>query len=263
MCHFSHRCKNHSKVHAIAERPSALHFAAVGRVVECNRIRTTTEVHDIVLFSRDFYRTNDVRPPYTYASLIRQAIMESPECQLTLNEIYTWFTETFAYFRRNAATWKNAVRHNLSLHKCFQRVEQNVKGAVWTVDDSEFYRRRPQRTAATRSQPNTPLPEEMLAQRFIDQTTLSMMERQEGGVNLTDNSLLNGGLEGVLSFLANSGDTNPLALLSAAAAASEQSSCAVTPSMNNVKDEPREAPMDIDAVSQAAQIHSQLNGRLG
>ncbi|XGW32065.1 hypothetical protein V3C99_010331 [Haemonchus contortus] len=212
--------------------------------------------------NRDFYRTNDVRPPYTYASLIRQAIMESPECQLTLNEIYTWFTETFAYFRRNAATWKNAVRHNLSLHKCFQRVEQNVKGAVWTVDDSEFYRRRPQRTAATRSQPNTPLPEEMLAQRFIDQTTLSMMERQEGGVNLTDNSLLNGGLEGVLSFLANSGDTNPLALLSAAAAASEQSSCAVTPSMNNVKDEPREAPMDIDAVSQAAQIHSQLNGRL-
>ncbi|KAK6034829.1 fork head domain protein [Cooperia oncophora] len=56
--------------------------------------------------NRDFYRTNDVRPPYTYASLIRQAIMESPECQLTLNEIYTWFTETFAYFRRNAATWK-------------------------------------------------------------------------------------------------------------------------------------------------------------
>ena len=27
---------------------------------------------------------------------------------------------------------QNAVRHNLSLHKCFQRVE-NVKGAVWTV----------------------------------------------------------------------------------------------------------------------------------
>ncbi|KAK5966227.1 Fork head domain protein [Trichostrongylus colubriformis] len=39
--------------------------------------------------NREFYRTNDVRPPYTYASLIRQAIMESPECQLTLNEIYT------------------------------------------------------------------------------------------------------------------------------------------------------------------------------
>lgn len=39
---------------------------------------------------------------------------------------------------------KNAVRHNLSLHKCFMRVE-NVKGAVWTVDEIEFYKRRPQR----------------------------------------------------------------------------------------------------------------------
>jgi hypothetical protein len=77
--------------------------------------------------------------------------MESKECQLTLNEIYQWFTETFAYFRRNAATWKNAVRHNLSLHKCFARVEQNVKGAVWTVDDSEFYKRRPQRSSSSRS----------------------------------------------------------------------------------------------------------------
>lgn len=48
----------------------------------------------------------------------------------------------FAYFRRNTATWKNAVRHNLSLHKCFVRVE-NVKGAVWTVDEREYQKRRP------------------------------------------------------------------------------------------------------------------------
>lgn len=39
---------------------------------------------------------------------------------------------------------QNAVRHNLSLHKCFMRVE-NVKGAVWTVDEIEFYKRRPQK----------------------------------------------------------------------------------------------------------------------
>ena len=95
--------------------------------------------------NREFYRTNDVRPPFTYASLIRQvgksgvsgsksnfscpkffsktpfllslsnffaiqlfiqAVIESPERQLTLHEIYSWFTTTFAYFRRNAASWK-------------------------------------------------------------------------------------------------------------------------------------------------------------
>uniref|UniRef100_A0A452UZ57 Forkhead box protein P2 n=1 Tax=Ursus maritimus TaxID=29073 RepID=A0A452UZ57_URSMA len=74
----------------------------------------------------------------------KPAIMESSDRQLTLNEIYSWFTRTFAYFRRNAATWKNAVRHNLSLHKCFVRVE-NVKGAVWTVDEVEYQKRRSQK----------------------------------------------------------------------------------------------------------------------
>ncbi|XP_029698063.1 forkhead box protein P2-like [Takifugu rubripes] len=92
----------------------------------------------------ELYKNNDIRPPFTYATLIRQAIMETSDRQLTLNEIYNWFTRTFAYFRRNAATWKNAVRHNLSLHKCFVRVE-NVKGAVWTVDEVEYQRRRSQR----------------------------------------------------------------------------------------------------------------------
>ncbi|KAF7660735.1 hypothetical protein LDENG_00276830 [Lucifuga dentata] len=90
----------------------------------------------------EFYKNADVRPPFTYASLIRHAILESPDRQLTLNEIYNWFTRKFAYFRRNTATWKNAVRHNLSLHKCFVRVE-NVKGAVWTVDEVEYQKRRP------------------------------------------------------------------------------------------------------------------------
>ncbi|XP_031699485.1 forkhead box protein P1-B isoform X2 [Anarrhichthys ocellatus] len=98
--------------------------------------------------NKEFYMNAEVRPPFTYASLIRQAILETPEKQLTLNEVYNWFTRMFAYFRRNAATWKNAVRHNLSLHKCFVRVE-NVKGAVWTVDEIEFQKRRPQKISGS------------------------------------------------------------------------------------------------------------------
>ncbi|XP_071778853.2 forkhead box protein P2-like [Centroberyx gerrardi] len=98
----------------------------------------------------ELYKNTDIRPPFTYATLIRQAIMEASDMQLTLNEIYSWFTRTFAYFRRNAATWKNAVRHNLSLHKCFVRVE-NVKGAVWTVDEVEYQRRRSQKITGSPS----------------------------------------------------------------------------------------------------------------
>ncbi|XP_030049885.1 forkhead box protein P3 isoform X1 [Microcaecilia unicolor] len=91
--------------------------------------------------SVEYYKVNNVRPPFTYASLISWAILETPEKQLTLSEIYHWFTRRFAYFRHNTATWKNAVRHNLSLHKCFVRVE-NMKGAVWTVDEVEYQRKR-------------------------------------------------------------------------------------------------------------------------
>ncbi|KAG8554633.1 hypothetical protein GDO81_003852, partial [Engystomops pustulosus] len=54
----------------------------------------------------DYYKTNNVRPPFTYASLIRWAILESPQKQLALNEIYHWFTKMFAFFRLNKMTWK-------------------------------------------------------------------------------------------------------------------------------------------------------------
>ncbi|KAF7667436.1 hypothetical protein LDENG_00060220 [Lucifuga dentata] len=114
------------------------------------RRRYSRSVSQDIIDNKDFYLSTEVRPPFTYASLIRQAIYESPRNQLTLNEIYNWFTRNFAYFRRNAATWKNAVRHNLSLHKCFVRLE-NVKGAVWTVDEIEFHRRRPQKATGNGS----------------------------------------------------------------------------------------------------------------
>ncbi|XP_074498616.1 forkhead box protein P1 [Sebastes fasciatus] len=94
--------------------------------------------------SFEYYKFNNIRPPYTYAYLIRWSILESPDKQRTLNEIYNWFTTMFYYFRHNTATWKNAVRHNLSLHKCFVRVEGG-KGAVWTVDETEYQRRKGQK----------------------------------------------------------------------------------------------------------------------
>ncbi|KAM9342170.1 forkhead box protein P1 isoform 2-T2 [Pholidichthys leucotaenia] len=108
--------------------------------------RTTASAHLLPDLppSMDCYKYTNIRPPYTYAYLIRWSILESPDKQRTLNEIYNWFTTMFFYFRHNTATWKNAVRHNLSLHKCFVRVEGG-KGAVWTVDEDEYQRRKGQK----------------------------------------------------------------------------------------------------------------------
>ncbi|KAM7028230.1 LOW QUALITY PROTEIN: uncharacterized protein M8220_014845 [Acridotheres tristis] len=91
----------------------------------------------------EYYRLSTARPPYTYATLIRWAILV-PQRQRPLAEIYHWFSRRFGFFRHNTRTWKNAVRHNLSLHKCFVRVEA-ARGAVWTVDEAEFRRKRGQR----------------------------------------------------------------------------------------------------------------------
>ncbi|XP_065829998.1 forkhead box protein P4-like isoform X2 [Oscarella lobularis] len=91
------------------------------------------------------YRNVDSRPPLTYIVLIRQAILESNSKQLALSDIYQWFSANFVFFKPNVPAWKNAVRHNLSLHKCFVRVE-NFKGAVWTVNEHEYQRRKSHRS---------------------------------------------------------------------------------------------------------------------
>uniref|UniRef100_A0A8C3C106 Forkhead box P4 n=1 Tax=Cairina moschata TaxID=8855 RepID=A0A8C3C106_CAIMO len=71
--------------------------------------------------NHEFYKNADVRPPFTYASLIRQAILETPDRQLTLNEIYNWFTRMFAYFRRNTATWKVSAAPARARGSCVPR----------------------------------------------------------------------------------------------------------------------------------------------
>ncbi|XP_026117410.1 forkhead box protein P1-B isoform X5 [Carassius auratus] len=127
-----------SQTHSVIT-PTSLH--SVGPMRRRYSDKYNMPISPDIVQNKEFYMNAEVRPPFTYASLIRQAILESPEKQLTLNEIYNWFTRMFAYFRRNAATWKGAVRTNLSLHKCFVRVEDDF-GSFWTVDDEEFKRGR-------------------------------------------------------------------------------------------------------------------------
>jgi hypothetical protein len=55
------------------------------------------------------YKDNDARPPYTYAALIRQAIIESSAKKLALNEIYEWFLRRFSYFQKNQPAWKVGI----------------------------------------------------------------------------------------------------------------------------------------------------------
>ncbi|XP_034620222.1 forkhead box protein N2 isoform X1 [Trachemys scripta elegans] len=79
------------------------------------------------------------KPPYSFSLLIYMAIEHSPNKSLPVKEIYSWILERFPYFATAPTGWKNSVRHNLSLNKCFRKVERshgkvNGKGSLWCVD---------------------------------------------------------------------------------------------------------------------------------
>lgn len=70
-----------------------------------------------------FVHTNN-KPPLSFSSLIFLAIEDAKEKALPVKEIYQWIIQHYPYFKTAPTGWKNSVRHNLSLNKCFQKVEK-------------------------------------------------------------------------------------------------------------------------------------------
>ncbi|KAI9245458.1 fork head domain-containing protein, partial [Sporodiniella umbellata] len=79
------------------------------------------------------------RPPFSYSSLIAQAILESKDQRMTLRDIYHWIMSKYpALYNAQDTGWQNTIRHNLSHNQCFQKVPKNEwskgKGGYWKVD---------------------------------------------------------------------------------------------------------------------------------
>ncbi|XP_063238028.1 forkhead box protein O isoform X2 [Bacillus rossius redtenbacheri] len=77
----------------------------------------------------------------SYADLITQAITSAPDKRLTLAQIYEWMVLNVPYFKdkgdsNSSAGWKNSIRHNLSLHNRFMRVqnEGTGKSSWWMIN---------------------------------------------------------------------------------------------------------------------------------
>ncbi|KAI8874695.1 hypothetical protein K501DRAFT_233192 [Backusella circina FSU 941] len=80
------------------------------------------------------------KPPYSYATIIAHALLSSDERKLTLNDIYVWITKNYPFYSNDTQGWQNSIRHNLSLHKSFVKIERDPtaqspprKGCFWTI----------------------------------------------------------------------------------------------------------------------------------
>ncbi|CAM9774376.1 unnamed protein product, partial [Bubo scandiacus] len=92
------------------------------------------------------------KPSQSYIALISTAILSSPEKKLLLSDIYQWIMDNYPYFKNKEKSWRNSVRHNLSLNECFVKAgrSDNGKGHFWAIHPAnledfakgDYHRRR-------------------------------------------------------------------------------------------------------------------------
>ncbi|KAG9238149.1 putative fork head protein like protein [Amylocarpus encephaloides] len=79
-----------------------------------------------------------IKPSYSYAQMISQAIFDTESEQLNLSGIYTFIQDKYAYYRhQQGGGWQNSIRHNLSLNKAFHKIARSSdepgKGMKWCI----------------------------------------------------------------------------------------------------------------------------------
>lgn len=76
------------------------------------------------------------KPQTSYVVLIHDVIMNSPTRAMSLPQIYRAIERKHPFYKLRTSTngWQSSVRHNLSQHKAFIKIERDGKGWMWGLD---------------------------------------------------------------------------------------------------------------------------------
>jgi hypothetical protein len=90
------------------------------------------------------------KPQANYVSLIFDALSNSPTGQMSLPQIYRAIMRKYPFFVLKTTTngWQSSVRHNLSQHHAFRKVERDGKGWMWAIVDGSTIEKEKKKKAS-------------------------------------------------------------------------------------------------------------------
>ena len=121
---------------------------------------STTTSQSTTPTSTSSKKNEDLKPTQSYIALIATAILKSKDKRLVLSDIYKHILDNYSYFQSQDKSWRNSIRHNLSLNECFIKVgrSEQGKGHYWAIHPANYddfsqgdFRRRRARRRVRRS----------------------------------------------------------------------------------------------------------------
>lgn len=95
------------------------------------------------------------KPQQSYVVLIHEALSNSKTGQMSLPQIYRAIERRYPFFKLRVQTqgWQSSVRHNLSQHAAFKKIERDGKGWMWGLVPEVSIEKEKKRRATPPPQP--------------------------------------------------------------------------------------------------------------
>ncbi|XP_067004229.1 uncharacterized protein jumu [Anabrus simplex] len=144
------------------------------------------------------------KPAYSYSCLIAMALKNSKTGSLPVSEIYNFMCEHFPYFKTAPNGWKNSVRHNLSLNKCFEKIEkptvsgssqQQRKGCLWAMNPAKIAKMDEEVQKWSKKDPMA-IKKAMVCPENLEMLERGEMKRESSDLSSFSNGQASGSLSG-------------------------------------------------------------------